>query len=161
MMMPALPQLPPVPPHSCTARVLGRKLCGGLAAQTNRTLCDAAHCCFNNTPPVDVHCFHQESPSPPPPANGGGGGAVMWSLVNTWTQCRQHPHFLGCSEVEKSLGPLLDYSFERFVATNKRATYVTLQLSLDPFSDTGQAWVEYVRRELPTNGTLGALPTPS
>ena len=148
-------QLPPVPPNSCTTRALGRKPCGGVAAQGNLSLCTAARCCFNNTPAIDVHCFHQESPSsgPPPPApSGAGGGAVMWGLVSTWEACRQHPHFVGCSQVENSLGPLLDYSFERFVSTNRQATYVNLQLSLDPFSDTGQAWVEYVRRELPTNG---------
>ena len=156
MMLPALPQLPPVPPNSCTTRALGRKPCGGLAAQGNLSLCTAAHCCFNNSPAIDVHCFHQESPlppGPPPPAPSGAvSGAVMWGVVNTWAVCRQHPNLTGCSQVEKSLGPLLDYSFERFVSTNRKATYVNLQLSLDPFSDTGQAWVEYVRRELPTNG---------
>lgn len=151
MILPAMSKLPPIPPNSCSTHVLGRNPCGGLAAQTNRTLCAAARCCFNNTPAVDVHCFHQESPPPPTPAKGSTG-ALMWGLVETWTHCRQHPRSLGCSEVEKSLGPLLDYFFERFVATDKRATYVNLQLSLDPFSDAGQAWVEYVRRELPTNG---------
>ena len=78
----------------------------------------------------------------------------MWGLVDAWTQCKQHSDIPGCSEVEKNFGPLLDYIFERFVSVDKQATYVNLQLSLDPFSNVGQEWLEYVRLQLPTNGVL-------
>ena len=132
-----LPPAPAPPPSGACPKQHPalRATCGGLKAQLNRTACEGAGCCYNATPALSLHCFGR---APPPPPTTGGGGALMWGVVETWQQCKQHPKLPGCGVVMSTLGPQLDYLFDRFVSADRRATYVAVQLSLDPFSPTGQ-----------------------
>ena len=132
-----LPPAPAPPPSGACPKQHPalRSSCGGLKAQLNRTACEGAGCCYNATPALSLHCFGR---TPPPPPTTGGGGALMWGVVETWQECKQHPKLPGCGVVLSTLGPQLDYLFDRFVSADRKATYVAVQLSLDPFSPTGQ-----------------------
>lgn len=152
MIPPPLPPPTPVSPDTCTTKLLQRKICGGLMAQTNQSICLAdPHCCYNGSAGLLPRCFNKGTPAPTPSPTAGGPGALMWGLVDAWTQCKEHKNVQLCeSTVIKDVGPLIEYSMSRFVSPDRKATYVTMQLSLDPFGETGQEWVEYVRRELPS-----------
>ena len=162
---------PPTPPTQCSPYPHTRPVCPGtdgkpapLHRLANKTHCEQVlNCCFNGTSALPLRCFgHGDKPPPapaPPPQISGAGGALMYGFFEIWSICKRaaaganhtnHTKHTACDDVITALGPLLDYTKTRFVSADEKATYVNLQLSVDPFSPMGQQWLSYVREQLPT-----------
>lgn len=120
-----LPNLSPPPPAPLPAKSCEdgshpytRQFCkaGGLRAQNSSKICINAGCCWNSTNLFAYHCFEHGSRPPTPPAKpSGAGGTAMWAAVQAWQFCKNHPEKL-CDSLVAELGPILEYTFDEFVA---------------------------------------------
>jgi hypothetical protein len=92
----------------------------------------------------------------------------MWGAVSLWQDClpvtgsrgrKPQPKLKAaiCKQAQ-TLDSTMSWLVSRFVSSDRTATSVTLQLSMDPFSNTGQDWLDYVRAHCRAHTAAHTLP---